>query len=79
MNATSDLRLIRTARKETREILRDLDKRGGWTARQTKCGHIRLLHKNGGTVMLPSTPRGGRRSHENTLADIRRVEKGMTA
>lgn len=47
----------------------------GWAGRRTSKGHVMLRHPNGGTVTIPGTPSGNRRSIQNSKADIRRVER----
>jgi hypothetical protein len=42
---------------------------------KTGSGHIRLRHKGGKTVILPTTPKSGNRWRQNTLALIHRIDK----
>lgn len=47
----------------------------GWDVSISGGGHLRFKSPNGAIVFAPSTPRGGKRSIENTVAELRR--KGL--
>lgn len=47
----------------------------GWDVSISGGGHLRFKSPSGAIVFAPSTPRGGKRSIENTVAELRR--KGL--
>lgn len=66
---------MRTTRKDVREIIQVAQEAGFTLDRYTGSGHYKMHHGNGGTIVIPSTPRGDRWK-KNVLADIRRVGQG---
>lgn len=67
---------MKTARKDIREIIQLAEDSGFTLDRYTGSGHYKMHHGNGGTIVIPSTPRG-ERWKQNVLADIRRVSRGV--
>ncbi len=45
----------------------------GWSVTVSGGGHLRFRSPTGALVFAPSTPRGGKRSVENTTAQLRRA------
>ena len=66
---------MRAPHKEIREILRFAEESGFTMDRYTGTGHYKMTHRDGGTIIVPSTPSGDRWK-QNVLADIRRVSEG---
>lgn len=62
---------------ETRELLLELERAGGWIGRRTRRNHIQLQYvPTGGSMTCPGTP-GDWRGMRNLRADVRRILTGF--
>ena len=61
-------------RKEVGEMIKHAESEGFRFDRYTGTGHYRMIHENGSTVVIPSTP-SGPRWKKNVMADIRRASQ----
>jgi predicted RNA binding protein YcfA (HicA-like mRNA interferase family) len=69
---TDDLRSLGSGtHRSVRDLLKELDANGGWRGRRTGKGHILLMHADGRSTTLPSTP-SDKRTLLNCVADINR-------
>jgi|GEM_PF-7049202 len=66
-----------TARKEVSELIATAEAAGFVFERYTGSGHYKLRHKDGGSIVIPSTPSGSRWK-QNVLADIKRANRKDT-
>jgi predicted RNA binding protein YcfA (HicA-like mRNA interferase family) len=64
------------ANRAVKELLRRVDKLGGWSGRLTRGGHVQLRHDGTRAIVTLSSTPGEHRSLKNTEAYVRRIEKG---
>lgn len=70
---------VKLSNRTARELLKYAEERGFvWDGKLTGGGHIKLVHPNGGRVILPATPgRGNRGQHSRKDID-REARRGDT-
>lgn len=61
-------------RREVRDFMRDLERKGWHILRHTGTGHIKMQSPTGATTIFPATPSDGRWI-KNKRAEIRRLER----
>lgn len=62
--------------KDVRDVVKVAGQQGfSWDGKLTGSGHVKMIHENGGQMVIPATP--GRYSwRRNALADIKRIAAG---
>lgn len=66
---------VKLSNKMARELLKYAEENGfQWDGKLTGGGHIKLVHPNGGRVILAATPGRGNNGH-NSRKDIERVAR----
>jgi hypothetical protein len=64
-------------KKEVKQVIQYATGYGFTYEGHTGSGHCRLRHSGGQLIIMPSTPNGGRRWRENTLAMIHRIHNAQ--
>ena len=60
-------------RKEVRQVIKLAEDHGFKYEGLTGSGHVRIRHRGGQMLIMPSSPRGGNRWRQNTISLIHRI------